>query len=125
MAKATEIEEVPENSKFVSDKYRAADELSRLLLNQPGLVEKLAQSPEETVKALAAATVAQIPRALEQDRTIYRIVVFSLGMTVLSVVVGVIAMSLVSPTTPIPDVLTALGSAAIGALAGILAPISR
>jgi len=39
------------------------------------------------------------------------------------VVIGVIALSFnATGTIQIPDVLTALGSAAIGALAGILAP---
>lgn len=112
-------------TKFVSDKFRSADDIVKVLLDTPGLAEKLKDVPQETLEALSERVNEQIPRVLEQDRVIYRIVVFSLGATVMSVVVGVIAMSVLSPQATVPDVLTALGSAAIGALAGILAPVAR
>lgn len=60
-----------------------------------------------------------------QDVWIYRIVVAVLGLTVLIAVSG--SLFLASQSTKewayaIPDVLVALGSGALGALAGLLAP---
>ncbi len=87
------------------------------------MLAKIQTSPEETLKKLTEQAKQQVPRALEQDKIIYRIVVSSLGLVTLLVVIGVIALSFkATGTVQIPDVLTALGSAAIGALAGILAP---
>ncbi len=54
------------------------------------------------------------------DTFVYRVVVVSLGATVVLTVLGAIAMSFGGKTPP--DLLTALGSAAVGALAGLLAP---
>jgi hypothetical protein len=53
------------------------------------------------------------------DRWIYRIVVMALGSTVVLSVVGGIGLGIVGH--PIPDGVIALGSAAVGALAGLLA----
>lgn len=106
---------------FVSNEYRSADELAKRLIATPDLVRRLQDAPTETIRALADEAKASIPRALEQDRTVYRIVVFSLGFTVVVTVVGVLMLAIVAPQAPVPDVLTALGSAAIGALAGLVA----
>jgi len=88
------------------------------------VLAEIQAKPEEALAKLVEQAKQQVPpRALEQDKVIYRIVVSSLGGVVLLVVIGVIALSFkASGTTTVPDVLTALGSAAIGALAGILAP---
>jgi hypothetical protein len=56
----------------------------------------------------------------EKDIWIYRIVVVVLGLTVMASVVGAIALTLNELDTP--ELLVALGSAAIGGLAGLLAP---
>lgn len=58
---------------------------------------------------------------LEWDTWIYRIVVGSLALVVLSVVVGAMILTAYR-LGPIPDVITALGSTALGAIAGLLAP---
>ncbi|WP_156330091.1 hypothetical protein [Bosea vaviloviae] len=52
---------------------------------------------------------------------VYRMVVGFLGSTVLMVALGTIALTW-HGVGNMPDVLTALGSAAVGALAGLLAP---
>ncbi len=112
------------------DAPRSADALVASIL-APGTLEQIQAAPKETLTKLAAAAVdhvdAQVPRVLDTDRTVYRIVVLALGAVVILVVLGVIVLALRSGQgTPfIPEVLTALGSAAIGALAGILAPGSR
>jgi hypothetical protein len=57
---------------------------------------------------------------MEKDIWLYRMVVAVLGVTVVASVVGAIALALMGQSTP--EVIVALGSAAIGGLAGLLAP---
>jgi uncharacterized membrane protein YbhN (UPF0104 family) len=56
----------------------------------------------------------------KKDIWIYRIVVTVLGLTVMASVIGAIALTMKEFDTP--ELLVALGSAAIGGLAGLLAP---
>ena len=56
----------------------------------------------------------------EKDIWLYRMVVSVLGLAVVASVVGAIALALTGKFTP--EVIVALGSAAIGGLAGLLAP---
>jgi hypothetical protein len=107
----------------MAEEKRSADVLVEAVQNTPGVMDALKANPEETLKQLAAQATQQT-RVMEQDRWIYRMVVFFLGFVVCAVVVGIIGMMIRSGSAElkIPDVLTALGSASIGALAGILAP---
>jgi hypothetical protein len=59
-------------------------------------------------------------RTQKKDIWIYRIVVTVLGLTVMASVIGTIALTMTG--LPTPELLVALGSAAIGGLAGLLAP---
>lgn len=62
---------------------------------------------------------------LETDVIVYRIVVSLLGLVALITVLGPIIVSLANKATDVkdmPDGIIAIGSAAIGALAGLLAP---
>jgi hypothetical protein len=79
----------------------------------PWLAKNLADEP---VKTLAA--VFHPP--LESDVWIYRGVVAALGFTVLIATFG--AIYLAARSLDVPEVIVALGSAAVGALAGLLAP---
>lgn len=100
---------------------------------QPGTEEENISTDNESVKELAAA-LAQDPQsaekaitrltALQADKWIYRIVVLALGFGVLSAMVGLIVLSLKGVAT-MPDGLVAIGSAAVGALAGLLAPAPK
>jgi len=74
----------------------------------------------DEIKADPVAAIAKYAAPLENDVWIYRMVVGALGLAVLIALVGAIALSVSGKT--VPDVLTALGSAAVGALAGLLAP---
>jgi hypothetical protein len=56
----------------------------------------------------------------QKDIWIYRLVVIVLGLTVIASVIGTITLTLTGLSTP--ELLVALGSAAIGGLAGLLAP---
>ena len=57
---------------------------------------------------------------LKTDVWLYRMVVGVLGLVILASVIGAIALSIVNKATP--EFLVALGSAAVGGLAGLLAP---
>ena len=110
----------------MSEIPRSANYLVDLVLNTPGLLDQVKAHPEETLKKLAAETTKQLPPPpIVRDSGIYYIVVGSLGIVSVSAIFGAIYLSATVPenmTLQIPDVLTALGSAAIGALAGLLAP---
>ena len=86
------------------------------------LAAKVAQDPslQEKIKANPVEAIASLATPLQHDVWIYRIVVGALGLAVIAALGGAIALSVAGK--PIPDVLTALGSAAIGALAGLLSP---
>jgi hypothetical protein len=105
---------------------RSADLLVGLILNTPGLLDPAKTNPKETLQKLAAeATEYLPPPALVGDCWIYRIVVSVLGIVAIAAILGAIYLSVNtsgSGTLQIPDVITALGAAAIGALAGLLAP---
>ena len=90
-----------------------ADELER----DDELQEKLKQDPVGTIRTVAAGIP---PDPLKTDKWIYRIVVIALGGTVLTGAIGAIILAAAGQT--VPEILLALGSAAVGALAGLLAP---
>ena len=56
----------------------------------------------------------------ERDVWIFRLVVVSLGLYMLASLVGAIVLA--AKGTDTPEILVALGSAAVGGLAGLLAP---
>ena len=56
----------------------------------------------------------------EHDVWLYRMVIVVLGLTVVASLGGAIALAVAKQ--PIPEVIVALGSAAIGGLAGFLTP---
>ena len=72
-------------------------------------------------KARLIEELHAIPTALQSDPWIYRMVVAALGFTVLSSVIGALIITGTSGAS-IPEGVVALGSAAVGALAGLLAP---
>jgi hypothetical protein len=57
------------------------------------------------------------------DKRFYQIVVWFLGLTMLTCTLGAIALAF--SNKEIPDIVVAIGSAAIGALAGLFAPSQR
>ena len=74
------------------------------------------------LEKLANQVVRELPPALQTDLWVYRTVVSVLGLVVLAAVIGAIMLGYHSIT--IPKTLTALGAAAVGALAGLLAPFA-
>lgn len=106
------------------DQIRSAELLVKTALASKEILENIKKDPEETLKSLETQVVKDLPRVMENDKWIYRMVVGCLSLVVLLAVLGSIILTLMSGElkADIPDIITALGSAAIGALAGILAP---
>jgi hypothetical protein len=75
----------------------------------------------DTVKQDLLETLKATPSPLQWDPWIYRLVVAFLGLTVLSTVVGGLIIMATSGAS-VSEGIIALGSAAVGALAGLLAP---
>jgi hypothetical protein len=68
---------------------------------------------------------AAVQSPLSTDKFIYRVVVIVLGLTVLATVIGGVIIVVVGQgvdTMKLPGAIVAIGSAAVGALAGLLAP---
>jgi hypothetical protein len=76
-------------------------------------------SADEKVQRISR--LQNISTPLQTDPVIYRMVVGCLGLTVISTVIGGFVLTFQSGAE-IPAGLIALGSAAVGALAGLLAP---
>lgn len=86
----------------------------------PDLVE--AQSADRVQQIVSEAEREAVRRSLIPDTFVYRITVVVLGVSVLAVIVSQMWIALDKSSAEIPDGLIAIGSAAIGALAGMLAP---
>jgi hypothetical protein len=56
----------------------------------------------------------------QKDVWLYRLIVGALGLTLVASVIGAITLAMSGQSTP--EILVALGSAAIGGLAGFLVP---
>ena len=97
----------------MAERVQSASELAIRVARDPALQAQMQQDPVGTIASLAAP--------LQSDVWIYRMVVGALGLAVLIAIIGAIILSM-NGDGNIPDVLTALGSAAVGALAGLLAP---
>ena len=97
---------------------RSADVLTANILSDPSLTQQLQNDPGPVLRQQASVAKASTP--LDTDPIIYRMVVGSLGGVLIVVAVGLIVLAWVK--ADIPQGLIALGSAAVGALAGLLAP---
>ncbi len=99
--------------------------LAQYLQDNPDVLNKAKENPAE-LETLAYKVIAERKNPLTWDKWIYRVVVCSLGLTILLVVISAFVLALqhngATTELKIPEVLTAIGSAAVGALAGLLAP---
>ncbi len=109
----------------MNEEARSAEVLVRQAL-EPQNLSKLKTDPEGTLRSLEA-NILQRPRVMEQDKVVYRIVIGALSTLALSVAGTAIYLSIANngDVQKFPDILTALGSASLGALAGILSPNGR
>lgn len=102
---------------------RSAAMLVNKILSDPDIMAKVQGNPQAELPKVAQQVMRDAP--LDWDCWIYRIVVLSLGMTLLAVVIGVIVLAGINANSHefrTPEMLTAIGSGAVGALAGLLAP---
>jgi Trk-type K+ transport system membrane component len=98
--------------------FTSIKEFKRELANNPQLQQEFKSDPVQAAEKIKE-------RPLDTDVWIYRIVVFALGATILSIIIGIIVLigsDQINDDHGVPTILTAIGSAAIGALAGLLAP---
>jgi hypothetical protein len=98
----------------MSTSARNLNDLAVKVAQDDRLAEEIRQDPPGAL-ARVAANSAPIP-----DTKVYRIIVTALGLAVLIALVGAIILVYKDKTNL--EVITALGSAAVGALAGLLAP---
>lgn len=101
----------------MSTRIRSVSELADRVAQDPELAAAISKNPEAALARVAG-------RPLDTDNWIYRIVVISLGLALLGSLAGLIALSWKGDKTT-PEGLVAIGSAAGGALAGLLAPSPR
>ncbi|MEW6363120.1 MAG: hypothetical protein AB1714_00625 [Acidobacteriota bacterium] len=109
----------------MSEPPRSAKILVDRLLDTPGLLDQVKSNPAVLRDLAEQVTREWPPPAFVSDRWTYRIVVLALGIVCIAAIGGAIYLSAIASagSAPnIPDALTALGAAAIGALAGLLAP---
>lgn len=102
---------------------KALETLNRLVKESPDTV--IAPEMKRQINEKVEETKETLPNALVTDKWIYRIVVAFLGASILASLVFtyLISVGSANPQGPkIPDIFLAIGSAAVGALAGLLAP---
>ncbi|HBX88153.1 MAG TPA: hypothetical protein DEG09_06000 [Marinilabiliaceae bacterium] len=100
-------------------KIQSFEDFKTRLINEPELQNQFKANPLEAVNQFEQ----QSP--LHTDKWIYRIIVIALSVTIVLIIAGVLllmASGKISDDQGVPTILTAVGSAAIGALAGLLAP---
>lgn len=89
-----------------------------------GVIQADSSLSEEEKKNMYSVLI-NATKPLESDRWIYRLVVSFLGITVVLTIAGGIFLTYKGGTSPnyqLPQGIVAIGSAAVGALAGLLAP---
>jgi anti-sigma-K factor RskA len=99
---------------------RSAALMTALLKNIPGLMDQAKTNPAVLDKIEQEVTKHLPTPAFIGDKMIYRTVVIALAGVALLAVIGALMLAIWKET--VPDMVTALGSAAIGAMAGLLAP---
>jgi len=98
---------------------KSFEDFKHQLVSDADLQTQFRENPLEAVKQF------EQKNPLQTDKWIYRIIVIALGLTILAIIIGVLILmgqGQINGDQGVPTVLTAIGSAAIGALAGLLAP---
>lgn len=106
----------------MSKKVESFTEFKKELETNKELQNRFKENPVQAVQQF------EQKNPLDTDPWIYRIIVLSLGITLLVIVVGVIYLMLdgnIKDDEAVPTIFTAIGSAAVGALAGLLGPSRR
>jgi hypothetical protein len=105
----------------MSDAKRSAAQMVKIFKDDPALMGRLKTEADPLPVLEEAATKAEQQTApWTGDKLLYRIAVIVLGALTLIAAIGSIVLVAAGKTTP--EVLVALGSAAVGALVGLFAP---
>ena len=96
-------------------RFSSVRELAVQVAQDPTLAQQIRENPAQGIAAAAAP-----PSPLQTDVWVYRGVVILLGSVILTTVIGAIVLA--CEKKDVPQMLTAIGSTAVGALAGLLAP---
>ena len=94
-------------------RFAYVESLAAKVAADPALQQQLRENPVGTLQNLAASP-------LQTDPWVYRIVVAALGLAVLLAIIAAAILAGMGRT--VPEGIIAIGSAAAGALAGLLAP---
>jgi hypothetical protein len=91
------------------------------IIPKDSLSQIKAASTESATEGKIKADVAKI-EAWKDDKKFYRGVLAILGAAVLLTTLGGLALAYYTPTVEIPQFIVAIGTTALGAIAGLLAP---
>ena len=100
-------------------KTRSAARMVQMFSDDPALVENLKKDPIRVLKDAARKAEAETVPAYVTDKMLYRIAVSVLGGLAITAAISSVVIVMYGKTTP--EVLVALGSAAVGALVGLFA----
>lgn len=101
---------------------RSATAMAEKIKNDPELADKIKEDPVEGIEKLAEEVVKEhpLPTPIMEDFWLYRLVVGSLGAAILSAIIG--SLILTGYGKEIPDVVIAIGTASVAAIAALLNP---
>lgn len=105
----------------MAEQIRSAERMVKMFKEDASLQARLKSDPDPIPVLQETATKAEAREpAYRDDIVLYRIAVIVLGSLSLLAALGSIGLVATGKTTP--EVLVALGSAAVGALVGLFAP---
>lgn len=105
----------------MAEQIRSAERMVKMFREDATLLARLKTDPDPIPVLQETATKAEANGPIYRgDIVLYRVAVIVLGSLALLAAVGSIGLVAASKTTP--EVLVALGSAAVGALVGLFAP---
>jgi hypothetical protein len=112
------------------ERKRSVDILVNRVETNPLFIEKLQNDPVAALQEMAEDIKHSYPTTASQDKFAFRIAVTVLSLVVLIVVSAITAVFLLSvikaaAQPQFPEILVAIGSTALGALAGLLAPANQ
>lgn len=95
------------------------EEFKKSIVDNPQLQTRLQDNPISLLEEFE-------DHPLVTDKWIYRIITVVIGLTLLTTVLGFIIMSIWYNGKPLSDAMIAIGSSAIGALAGVMmSPVKK
>jgi hypothetical protein len=97
-----------------NDRAATAEDLAEIVRGSPQIQQEMRDDPVATMERLA--------KPLENDPWIYRIIVGVLGAAIIGSLLAATVLRIVDSNAQVPDLFVAVGTGAIGALAGLLAP---